>query len=384
MRVAKAGALFVQGSWAEAFQLRAETLAEMRADRDRWSANIIELAGMTGAWHRIAGSFAEAVAADRDAMRAQVAEFGNDDPRTLSVVHSLITDLAISGAAVEAGAAARELRRNCLAFYGDTSHPAVLAASGVLGRCQWLAGDYREAARTAAEVHSGYAALPDDHMLDENHPWRLSHEIDYAVIRRDNHPAAADLRVLADDAHELRRRCWRARGADHPQTLAATVVLASVLRRIDGRGNEAVRMLEEAERGYQSALPNHPYRYACVAYLAAVRSATANGSPQPVAAQSVRVLQDMTGRLAESVGAAHPLSLTARSALANALARAGDPGAAVKHGQEAAAGFRELLGPYHPLALAAEASAEVSQSVLSSGARRQVSLADIDFTPLPL
>lgn len=384
MRVAKVGALFVQGSWPEAFQLQEETLAEMRADLDRWSANIIGLEGMTGARHRIAGNFAEALAADRDAVRAHVAEFGNDDPRTFSVVHSLITDLALSGAAVEASTAARELHRNCLAFYGDTSHPAVLAASGVLGRCQWLVGDYGEATGTMAEVHSGYATLPDNHMLDENHPWRLSHETDYAITRRDNDPTAADLRVLADDAHELRRRCWRALGADHPHTLAATVVLASVLRRIDGRKDEAVRLLEEAERRYQSALPNHPYVYACAAYLAVVRSQTSNGSPQQVAAQSVRVIQDMTGRLADSVGAAHPLSLTALSALANTLARAGDFGAAVKHGQEVVAGFRDLLGPDHPLALAAEANAEVSQSALSSGSRLEADLADIDFTPLPL
>ena len=278
MRVARVGALFVQGSWPEAFQLQQDTLAEMRADLGRWSANIIGLEGMTGARHRIAGNFAEALAADRDAMRAHVAEFGSDDPRTFSVVHSLITDLALSGAAVAASTAARELHRNCLAFYGDTSHPAVLAASGVLGRCQWLAGDYGEAAKTMAEVHSGYATLRDDHMLDENHPWRLSHETDYAIARRDNDPAAADLRVLADDAHELRRRCWRARGADHPDTLAATIVLASVLRRIDGRKDEAVRLLEEAERRYQSALPNHPYVYACTAYLAVVRFQITNGT----------------------------------------------------------------------------------------------------------
>lgn len=384
MHAAKAGALFVQGSWAEAFQLHDETLAEMHADLSRWSANVIEMEGLTGARHRIAGDFAAALAANREAMRAHVAEFGNDDPRTFSVAHSLITDLALRGAAGEARTAATELHRNCLAFYGDTSHPALLAARGALGRCQWLAGDYREAAGTAAEVHRGYAALPDDHMLDENHPWRLSHETDYVVIRRDYNPTAAELRVLADDGHELHRRCWRARGANHPQTLASTVVLASVLRRIDDRMDEAVRLLEEAERRYQSALPNHPYAYACSAYLAVVRSATGNGSPQPVAAQSARVIQGMADRLADSVGAAHPLSLTARSALANALARAGDLGAAVKHGQEAAAGFRDLLGPGHPLSLAAETNAEVSQSALSSRSRLQADLTDIDFTPLPL
>jgi hypothetical protein len=280
MRVAKAGALFVQGSWAEAFRLQEETLAEMRTDLGRWSANIIGLEGMTGVRHRIAGDFAKAVAADRDAVRAHVAEFGSDDPRTFSAIYSLIADLALSGAAVEASTAAGELYRYCQAFYGDDGHPAVLAARGVLGRCQWLAGDYDQATEIMAAVHSGYAALQDDHMLDENHPWRLSHETDYVVIRRDGSPSAADLRVLANDAHELRRRCWRARGADHPQTLAATVALATILRRIDGQKDEAVGLLEEAQRRYQSVLPNHPYVYACAAYLAVVRSQASNGETE--------------------------------------------------------------------------------------------------------
>jgi hypothetical protein len=47
-------------------------------------------------------------------------------------------------------------------------------------------------------------------------------------------------------------------------------------------------------------------------------------------------------------------------------------------------GFRDLLGPDHPLALAAEANAEASQAALSSGSRLQANLADIDFTPLSL
>lgn len=92
----------------------------------------------------------------------------------------------------------------------------------------------------------------------------------------------------------------------------------------------------------------------------------------------------MTGRLADSAGAAHPLSLTAFSGLANALARAGDYGAAVKHSQEAAAGFRHLFGPDHPLTLTAEANAKLSQSALSSGTGLMATLADIDFAPLPL
>ena len=93
----------------------------------------------------------------------------------------------------------------------------------------------------------------------------------------------------------------------------------------------------------------------------------------------------MVDQLADSVGDAHPLSLTARSALANALARAGELDAAVKHGQEALVGFQNLLGPDHPHTLTVEANAETIQSRLVQAASLpQPQLEEIDFTPLPL
>ena len=185
--------------------------------------------------------------------------------------------------------------------------------------------------------------------------------------------------------HEVRRRCWRTLGANHPQTLAATVVLGSILRRIGGRAAEAVRLLGEAERRYQSALPGHPYGQACGAFLAAVRGRAGNGGPQRAAARSVPVIRDVVDQLADSVGDAHPLSLTARSALANALARAGELDAAVKHGQEALVGFQNLLGPDHPNTLTVEANAETIQSRLVQAASLpQPQLEEIDFTPLPI
>lgn len=386
MRLAKADALFAQGTWPEAFRLRQEALAAMCPDAGRWATEIILLEGVAGARYRVTGNFAEALATDQDSVRAHVAEFGGDDPRTFNTVNSLIADLALSGSGAEATAAAHDAYRNCLAFYGDARHPVVVAARNVLGRCRWLSGEYGEAARIMAEVHGRYDELAGSGMLEENHPWRLVHEIDYAIARRDKGLMLADLQVLADDMQKVRRQCWRALGADHPQTLAATVVLGSILRRIGGRASEAVQLLGDAERRYRSVLPGHPYGQACSVFLAAVRYQAANGSPQRAAARSVLVIADMAGQLADSVGDAHPLSLMARSALANALARARELDAAVKHGQEALAGFRNLLGPHHPHTLAVEANTEAIQSRLTLEPARfpQDHLVEIDFTPLPL
>jgi tetratricopeptide (TPR) repeat protein len=386
MRLAKADALVAHGGRAEASQLRQEALAAMRSAQARWTAEIIELEGKSGAWCRITGNFAQALAADQDCVRAHVAEFGGDDPRTSNAVNSLIADLALSGSFAAANDAAHGVYRNCLAFYSDARHPDVLAARNVLGRCRWLAGKYGEAVSIMAEVHSGYDELAAARMLDENHPRRLVHELDYAIARRDKGLALADLQALADEMQKVRRQCWRALGADHPQTLAATVALGSVLRRIGGRAGEAVRLLGDAERRYQSVLPGHPYGHACGAFLAAVRYQAVNGSPQRAAARSVVTIQDMIDRLAHSLGDAHPLALTARSALANALACAGELDAAVKHGQEALAGFQDLLGPDHPHTLAVEANVETTQSGLALELTPfpQARLVEIDFTPLPL
>jgi Tetratricopeptide repeat len=357
----------------------------MRSDPGRRAAEIIALEGMSGARCRVTGNFAEALAADRESVRAHVAEFGDDDPRTFDAVNGLIADLALSGAGAEAATAADSVYRDCLAFYGDASHPAVLAARNVLGRCRWLSGEYGEAVSIMTEIHSEYDELADSGMLDENHPWRLVHEIDYAVTRRDKGLIPADLLVLADDMQKVRRQCWRTLGADHPQTLAATVVLASILRRIDGRAGEVIHLLEDAGQRYRSAMPGHPYGCACSAFLAAVRHQAADGNSWRTFEGSALIIRDMLDQVRSSVGNSHPLSLTAMNSLANSLTRAGELDSAVKYRQEALAGFRDLLGPDHPHTLAVEANAESIQPgpTLVPVQSLQTDLIEIDFTPLP-
>lgn len=406
MRMAKADVLFAYGKRADALRLRQQALASMHSDPRRWAAEIIQLEGTFGARLRIMGKFTEALAADQESVRAHIAEFGNDDPRTFAMIDSLIADLALGGSTTGATRAAGDVYRNCLAFYSDAGHPAVLAARNILGRCVWLAGQYGEAASIIAEVHDGYEELAGSGILDVNHPRRLLHEIDYATARRDNGLVPADLQGLAEGVQDVRRQCWRVLGADHPQTLAATVVLASVLRRVRGRAGEATRLLRDAERRYHSALPDHPYSHACTGFLAAVRCQAANGGLQRTASRLVPVIQDVADRLADRVGEGHPLSLTAVAALANALARAGEYDAALKYGQETLAGFQALFGAGHPHALAAEANMWTIQSSLGHESMPEDfraryatvlgpdhpdlalftrgNLIDIDFTPLPL
>jgi tetratricopeptide (TPR) repeat protein len=405
MRMARADALFACGRHGEAFRLRREVLTVMRSDPPKWAAEIVCLDGLSGEFLRMTGKFEEARAADEESVRVYVREFGRDDPRAFTAVNSLIADLALAGSGAEAARAADRVYRDCRAFYSDAAHPTVLAQRNVFGRCLWLSGQYGEAVSVFGEVRTGYSALAGGGVIDENHPWRLMHEIDYAIARRDNGLTPADVHVLADGMQDVRRRCWRMLGADHPQTLAATVVLGSVFRRAGGGAGEAARLLRDAERRYRSTLPDHPYGFACTGFLAAVRYHSAHGSPQQ-AAKSIPVIQDVIKRLTESVGEHHPLTLTAISALANTLARAGELDAAARGAPEALAGFQARLGPEHPHALAFEANTAMIRSrlghepasadlharyaaALGPGhhdlelfARGQ--LIDIDFTPLPL
>lgn len=406
MRMATADALFASGKRMHAFRLRQEALVSMRAAAPRWAAEIIQLEGTSGARLRMAGKFSEALTADQESVRAHRAEFGDDDPRTFAMIGSHLADLTLAGSTDDAARVVGDAYRTCLAFYSDAGHPAVLAVRNVLGRCLWLAGRYGEAVSTIAAVRDGYEELDRSGILDANHPWRLLHEIDFAIARRDQGLAADRIQALAEDVQDVRRRCWRVLGADHPQTLAAMLVLGSLLRRVSGRASEAARLIKDAERRYHSALPGHPYGHACTGFLAAVRCQAANGGLPRVATRQAPVIQDAVDRLAGSVGEWHPLSLTTMAALANALARAGDYDAALKYGQQALAGFQAMFGTGHPYALTSEANIVTIQASLGHEpapddlrARYAAalgpdhpdlalftrgSLIDIDFTPLPL
>jgi tetratricopeptide (TPR) repeat protein len=406
MRHAKAVALLACGQAEAAFQLQQETLAAMRSTSREWTADIVLLNRITGARDRMTGNFRDAQVADQESAHAHVRQFGRDHPHVLPALISVVTDLVLNGDYGDATRTAERVYGDCLALYNDAGYPTVLVQRNLVGRCHWLTGRYDEAVRILAQVHDGYGMAARSGSIDGNHPWRLAHEVDYAVARRDKGLADTGIRALADDMQKVRRRCWRKLGPDHPQTIAATVVLATCLRHVAGWEQEAARLLEEAQRRYRSALPDHPYGDACTGFLTTIRYWTTAGSPQRAAAEAVPVLGEVIERLRGSVGADHPLTLTAVSSLANSLARAGDLDAARNHEQEALAGFQTRLGAGHPHALAVEANAATIQSrmgyepasqelrarwVAALGpdhrdlaAFTQGQLIDIDFTPLPL
>ena len=324
MRQARVDALFACGRYQEAFQFQQDTLDLMRSTPGDWGDETTLLGTLPGARWRVLGRFAEALAADLESREKHVMRFGRDHPYSFAAATAVILDLALTGQSGEAVLAARQVYEDCRAFHNDDSYPAVLFQRNVLTRCLWLHGQYDAAADMMTRAHAGYQALADRGILSENHPWRLAHEVDLAVVRRDSAAPGTDLTVLEGDMQNVRRRSWRTLGADHPQTLAATVALASILRRIPGRAGEAAALLADAERRYREALPGHPFTHACKGYLAVARLRAAIGDPKETAASSAADLEDVIARLTDLAGDDHPLTLAAKSALSSVLADDGE------------------------------------------------------------
>jgi len=280
---ARVDALIACGRYQEALRSQQDTLALMQSDADGWADEITLLGRVPGACHRVRGEFTEALTADLESRAGYEKRFGRDHPYSFAAAGDVILDLALTGRVAEAIREASQLCGDCRAFYNDSDHPAVLRQRNMLARCLWLHGQYDEAASTMTSVHAGYQALAGAEVLGQDHPWRLAHEVDYAVVLRDSAKSRADLGGLAAVMQDVRRRCWRTVGANHPQTLAATVVLASILRMLPGRRAEAIRALADAQRRYLAALPGHPFTDACTSYLAQLRDQDPHGDPAAVA-----------------------------------------------------------------------------------------------------
>jgi hypothetical protein len=410
MRQAKAAALLACGLAEDAFQLQHQTLAAMRSAPDTWEREIVLLSRIAGAHGRITGNFRDAQLADQESVRAHVAEFDRDDPHTFPALNSVIANLVLNGEYAKAAQAAQDVYYDCLALYNDVRFPAVLFQRNLVGRCLWLSGCYDEAVSILAEVKAGYMRAVADGAIDENHPWCLAHEVDYAVARRDKGLLGADLRVLADDLHHVRRRYWRALGPDHPQTLAAAVALGSVLWRTEGSAREAARVLTDAERRYQAALPNHPYTHACRGFAATARHLAGDHGDKPGLGPACE-LEDAVASLTGLVGARHPLTLITASSLANVLADTEEPDggsldAALRRAEETLVAVTACFGPDHPHTLACAANVATIRSRLHHEAdpgdlltRYEAAVGSvhpdvrlfsdrklifIDFTPLPL
>jgi hypothetical protein len=358
MQEAQANALLSAGLCAAALRVQQDALAVMRANPQRWSEQIVTLSRVDGARLRLEGKFREAIAADSDARDRHIATFGEDHPQTFIAINNLVIDHALDGS-YSAAVIDAERAYNDSLTYGNAGSLSVLFQRNLLARCKQLAGQSAQAWAMMSDVHSGYTDMVERGLLSEDHPRLLAHEIDFAVAYQDTDIGEQALSSLAEGMHEVHLRCWRSLHVAHPQALAASVCLGSVIRRIPGRAAEATMVVADAERRYRATLGDHPYTYACAAFLASIRRQA--GTP----VRAVSELLNAVDRLRALLGEHHPYTLAVGVSLMNAQTDAGEPEAALTHGQLTLAGCQESLGPDHPQTLACAANVVAVLSLLN-------------------
>jgi tetratricopeptide (TPR) repeat protein len=405
MRRAKVDALFSLCEYQEALELSQAMLDELRADPDGWWPEEAIIAGRAeGIRLRVTGKFAAALEADTRSSQQHVSGLAHNHPQTFIALNNLAVDTILNGSYPQAAKLAEKTYLECQAFYAG-SHPAVFFYQNSAARSMRFAGQYSEALASAEEAHEGYRSAIENKILDENHPWILTQEIDLAAARRDAGRLQAAFEGFASLARDIHQACWQAFGVDHQHTLAAAVMLGSLLRRITGRADEAEEKVAEAQRLYGRTLgDDHPYTHACSMVLAGIRRRSGQ-LPEAVA-----LLEDAVAGLLSTVGEPHPLTLNATAALVNALTDGGNPRAAVTRGEEALGHFRRVLGPDHPETLGCAANVAAALAAASRAKDAELLRADTlgrylrtlgqdhpstqsfvagdrfdpDFTPLPL
>jgi tetratricopeptide (TPR) repeat protein len=359
MRRVKVDALFSLGEYQDALELSEDMLDEVRADPGSWWPGEAIIAGRAeGACLRVMGKFAAALEADTQSSQKHVSGLAHNHPQTFIAMNNLAIDTILNGSYHQAAKLTEKTYLECQAFYAG-GHPAVFFYQNSVARSMRFAGQYHEALVPAEAAHEGYRSAVENKILDENHPWILTHEIDLAAARRDAGHFQAAFDGFASPTRDIHQACWQAFGVDHQYTLAAAVMLGSLLRRITGRADEAAEEVAKAQRLYGATLgDDHPYTHACSTVLAGIRRQA--GAP----AEAVVLLEGAIAGLGSTVGESHPLTLNATAALVNALTDNGDPRTAVTRGETALEHFRRVLGPDHPetLGCAANVAAALAAS----------------------
>ncbi|WP_059013131.1 tetratricopeptide repeat protein [Streptomyces specialis] len=142
----------------------------------------------------------------------------------------------------------------------------------------------------------------------------------------------------------------RLRGPDHPRTLAARGVLASVYRAggdLTAATPLHVRNLADAERLLG---PDHPDTLAARGNLAYLHGLTGD------LARATALHERNLAAYERTLGPDHPHTLAARGNLASAYRAAGDPAAAVPLHERNLTEYERVLGPGHPETITARSN----------------------------
>jgi tetratricopeptide (TPR) repeat protein len=302
----------------------------------------LALRNSVGADQRALGDFAAARALDERTRELHAEVFGPADPQTLRVMNNLALDYVLNSDYT----GARELYQRVFLLQSESA--AGVSASEVLSSWNSLAWDVRLcgdyiAARDVGEDAWDYGR----ERLGPEHYQTLRTANGLAIALRELGTAPAEAMRIA---RQVLDQCQRLYGEGHPDTLAAAINLASILRAasLPGEGLELAQATAALYPGTYG--PDHPYNYGCAGNLAVLHRET--GDPTAARELDEAALAGLDRRL----GRDHHYSLTVAANLASDHAALGDVITARALGEDTLARSQRLLGADHPMTLGCAAN----------------------------
>ncbi|MGI8332665.1 FxSxx-COOH system tetratricopeptide repeat protein [Actinomadura scrupuli] len=334
-------ALRSAGHFREALEVNRQALADATALLPPDHDEVLRITNNYCIDLRAAGHFAEALEMSRRLVARHVEAFGESDGRTLRAQNNLALDYTLTSSYDEAKELLTKVHSTMRAVFG-TSHPSVQRAMNNLIRVIRLSGDFESARELGEDLHAANIEL-----LGADHPTTLRGAKDLAIATRMVEGGSAGAVAFTED---LLKRFQRLLGEQHPDTLAAEIMMANMLRDA-GRVHEAIPLTEHALEAYADMYrADHPYEHACRSNLALLfRHA---GDPD-----KARMLNEASLRaLIDSLGADHHLALICAVGLASDHSALGDHTSAVELGRSTLSQVTGLLGPDQPPTFGAAAN----------------------------
>jgi tetratricopeptide (TPR) repeat protein len=290
-----------------------------------------------GADLRARGDFRAALALDQELLRLYEAGFGEDDPQTLRALSNLALDCVLTSEYRRA----LELYRRSYLKQSDAEQG--VSVTDVLSSWTGLAlalrcnGNYPEARDVSEDAYDfGREVVGADHYLT------VRAAISLSIGLRQTGPEDDDALEFASEAFS---RCARLFGEGNPDTLAAAINYANLLRTLDQLDRATELTVSTVERYEAVYGPEHPYSYCTAGDLALLKRAA--GDLDRARELNEAALFGLDAKLSRD----HHYSLAVATNLASDLAALGDVSGARELGEDTLRRLTRLLGDAHPLSL---------------------------------
>lgn len=346
--------LWQLGQYSESSKLIQETLNRSQRVLGEEDPLTPALRNSLGVNLRTRGEFAQALELDQDNLNAHVRIFGPAAHQTLRAMDSLAMDYTLNGRYREA----RDLHERVFLLQGQATEVSEYETLSWWTSLAWavrMAGNYTEARDVSEDaLDYGTEKLGPEHFETLRTAKCLSIALRFI-------PSARDLALeTAGDVLDAYRRI---RGKAHPETLAAEINLANVLR-TTGQAATALELAEATASVYPDVYgAEHPFSYGCQGNLAVMRRVT--GDPAGACALNESVLAGLGRILTRD----HDYSLVVAVNLASDYAALGDIDRACSLGEDSLTRLRRLLGEDHPFTLGCAANLAADQR--ASGRREE-------------